>query len=709
MFDFSARLRPKKRARWRLSRTWLVVLPPAFSFITAGVVIAATDRPSYSVPLFLGIIAGGMVEMDHRVKGRVINAGYMLIGFACASLLMQLSIDRPIISTLLLTGLSFGLTMFAAVDTRFRTLAFGTLVVSLYTLLTAHLGLSWYLNPLMICCGALLHQLMTLLLHIVSPSRPVQHRLAQAYRSLASYGQLKAQLFEADEIDSVGQVQLTLADKNHELTEAFNQCRDALFYRAAGQSATVRTQRQLRDYFVAQDIHERLTSAHVDYAAFAADLADSEVLFRLERLVRLQGQVFAGVAQALDDERLPSYPEKLRRAMDGVKTACKRHEVKARWQTALPRLLANLEEVNRQLARLSKPMAQSTRHVLDQRIASQDALTWQVAWRRVRDQLNRGSGVFRHAVRVAVLAFVSSVIVHLFDLHLGYWIFLTALFVLQPNYSATQKRMAQRIIGTLFGVFIGALVPLISPSVNTMLMIMVVANVLFFYFRARNYSFSTLFITLQVLVGFSLIGIDVSGTIVARIFDTLLGAAMAWLCVVYWWPDWKFQHLSDIAQRALNSLGRYVHVVIGQFQRGSDDDVCYRSARRRVHEHAATLAQLSNEMHDNSERYGDRAVHARNLLECHYRLLGYLSALGAYRGQIEPIEAAAFAPYQEACEALADVLDQFAAEPTKLSAAQERLDAALGALPEEGDGVLIGQLNLAAALLPEYGKLLRQC
>ena len=41
------------------------------------------------------------------------------------------------------------------------------------------------------------------------------------------------------------------------MVDAFNQVRTALFYRIRGQHRHARTQRMIRYYFAAQDIHER--------------------------------------------------------------------------------------------------------------------------------------------------------------------------------------------------------------------------------------------------------------------------------------------------------------------------------------------------------------------------------------------------------------------------------------------------------------------
>ncbi|HFA7390890.1 TPA: hypothetical protein WMU43_002265, partial [Neisseria gonorrhoeae] len=58
---------------------------------------------------------------------------------------------------------------------------------------------------------------------------------------------------------------IDLAMSNTGVITAFNQCRSALFYRLRGKHRHPRTAKMLRYYFAAQDIHERISSAHVDY------------------------------------------------------------------------------------------------------------------------------------------------------------------------------------------------------------------------------------------------------------------------------------------------------------------------------------------------------------------------------------------------------------------------------------------------------------
>ena len=259
---------------------------------------------------------------------------------------------------------------------------------------------------------------------------------------------------------------------------------------------------------------------------------------------------------------------------------------------------------------------------------------------------------------LAIVVLVSCTIVEVFHLHLGYWILLTALFVCQPNYSATKSRVNQRIVGTVLGVVVGSLVPYFTPSVETKLWIVIAATTLFFFFRTNKYSFSTFFITIQALTSFSLAGLDVYAALPLRIIDTLIGAAIAWVAVSYLWPDWRYLTLERTAGRAIANNGAYLRVILDQLQNGSIDDIAYRSARRQTHERAAALSSTLSDMSSEPKKYAHRLPDGFHLLKLNYTLISYISALGAYRSHMHQGSDAEFSePFYRLAYRVADLLD----------------------------------------------------
>ena len=664
-------------------------LPVFLSVSAAALAIDLLNIPQLAMPLILGVIAGGLVDLDNRLRGRIKDLGIVLAAFATSSLAVQLTLSRPLAYIIAMLLMTFTFTFMGAVGLRYRTIAFGALVVAIYTTLAYNTALPWYANPLLILLGTLLYGGCTLLTQILLPHRQVQEDMAAAYAALADYIDAKACFFDPDDDDyRARQTRLALA--NTALIQTFNRCRSTLFYRLRGQHRHPRTTRMLRYYFAAQDIHERISSAHVDYRELASALKNSDLIFRLWRLVEWQAQACRHGATALHTHDAYHHDPRLERAIDGIRQSLQRHletrPAHGGSRHPLQRLLDNLRSINYQLAHLDSD--DPNPHEQNSAIAAQEDPTLAALLPTLRRQLTLASPVYRHAVRLTLVVLVCCLIVATLQLELGYWILLTAIFVCQPNYSATKSRVNQRVLGTILGVIAGSIAPNFTPTIATKLWLIIVSTTCFFYFRNRKYSFSTFFITVQALTAFSLAGFNLADAIPRRIIDTLIGGGIAWAAVTYLWPDWRYLTLTNTARAAIRSDAAYLRHILGQLQHGGGDDLAYRSIRRQTHEQAALLGSTVSDINSEPLKYAAQQENAFRLLNLNYSLIGYISALGAYRSQIENREHDPFlARYYPLGENVADLLEQLEQLPPDAFAARlQHIRTALDQLrPREDD------------------------
>ena len=634
--------------------------------VFASVFIAATlvwhfNTPKLAMPFVLGIIAGGLVDLDNRLTGRLINIVITVALFTLSSLLAQSTIGTGVPFILAMTLMTFGFTILGTVGLKYRTIAFGALAVATYTTLTYTPESYWLTNPVMILLGTVLYSVNTLIFQIILPHRPVQETVANAYDALSNYFDAKADFFDPDEAAWLGNRQIDLAMSNTGVITAFNQCRAALFYRLRGQHRHPRTAKMLRYYLSAQDMHERISSAHVDYSEMAEQLKNTDLIFRIRRLLEMQGQACRNIATTLRNNKPYAYSKRLGRAMEGCRQSlghfAETHADNANLHN-IRRLLDNLSSVDYQLRQLQNDASLAENDNTDTRIAALENTKFRNIGETVLSQLNFESGVFRHATRLSIVVAAACIIVEILHLNLGYWILLTALFVCQPNYTATKSRVYQRIAGTILGVIVGSLVPYFTPSVETKLWIVIASTTLFFITRSYKYSFSTFFITIQALTSLSLAGLDVYHAMPIRIIDTIVGSVIAWAAATYLWPDWRYLTLSHTAAQTITANGRYLDAILDQLQNGSRDDVDYRLTRRQAHESTAALSSTLSDMSSNPKKYQDRLQDGFTLLKTSYALTGHISALGAYRDQVHHDGSDTFAPYARLTHHIAELLKQ---------------------------------------------------
>lgn len=391
----------------------------------------------------------------------------------------------------------------------------------------------------------------------------------------------------------------------------------------------------------------------------------------------------------------------------------------------IQRLLDNIHHISHQFAHLANPHTEDWDTQTEQtRLQSPEISNVKGVLSSLKAQFTVQSPVFRHAIRMSLITMACCLIIYALnvfhlkdnDLSLGFWILLTAVFVCQPNYSATKKRLIQRIVGTVGGVLVGTALPIFALTMVHKLAIASLATILFFYFRTNKHSYATFFITIQALMGFSIMGLDITGFFGARVLDTLIGTSLAGLATYFLWPDWQYVSLDKTARQAIHSNGVYLSAVLNELHDGMSDDVRYRVARRHSHDQAAALSSVLSDMSSEPEKHGTRLQEGFFLLKINYSLISYISALGAYRDKMHNDHGAFNTQFYATAQQLAQMLSHLAdLSEHDFQAAQQQLQTQLNQLQqqlehhrdEQQNRTLWQQLHMIHALLPQCYQALR--
>lgn len=662
-----------------------------------------------TIPLTLGVVAAALTDLDDRLAGRLRNLAITLVCFFIASASVELLFPWPPLFALGLTVSTIGFILLGGLGQRYATIAFGALLIAIYTMLGVTLYDHWYLQPLFLLAGAVWYNLLTLSGHLIFPIRPLQDNLARSYEQLARYLELKSRLFDPDLEDESQAPLYDLALANGQLVATLNQTKVSLLTRLRGDRGQRGTRRTLQYYFVAQDIHERASSSHIQYQTLRDQFRYSDVMFRFQRMLSMQAQACQKLSRAILLREPYQHDAHFERAFMHLDAALER--VRAGGASdeqlnALGYLLNNLRAIDAQLATIESvqttaPAGSNTETLLaDDRLGGQSDI-----WLRLQRNMSPESALFRHAVRMSLVLCAGYAFIQFTGLQHGYWILLTSLFVCQPNYNATRHRLALRIIGTLVGVAIGLPVLLLVPSVEGQLLLIVLTGVLFFAFRNVQYAHATMFITLLVLLCFNLLG---EGFEVAlpRIIDTLIGCAIAWAAVSFIWPDWKFRNLPRVLDRAMNANCRYLDAILEQYHQGRDNRLAYRVARRDAYNRDAELASVVSNLSTEPRADATQRETAFRLLCLNHTFTSYISALGAHREKLSTPEILAL--LDDAVCYVDDALHHTPADEQRVQQALNSLQSRIHHLEPRADSkepLVLQQIGLLLALLPEICRL----
>ncbi len=652
-------------------------------------------QPSLIIPLFLGIIASALAETDDSWLGRLSALLVTLLCFSIAAVAVELLFPYPWLFVAGLALSTFALVMLGALGERYGAIAQATLILAIYSMIAAdqrngELQQFWR-DPLLLVAGAAWYGLLSVCWNALFAHQPVQQSLARLYRELGLYFRYKAALFEPVRQLDVEQRRLELAQQNGRVVSALNAAKETLLHRLGSGRPGSKINHYLKLYFLAQDLHERVSSSHYPYQALAEAFFHSDVLFRCQRLLRLQASACAELGEAIQLRQTFRYSDANAQALEDLQASLEhlREQNNPAWRGLLRSLRAlssNLSTLQRQLASASDPAA--LEGTQDSSLLDRQPQTLREAFNRIRLQLTPTSLLFRHALRMAIALVAGYAALHAIHPEQGYWVLLTTVFVCQPNYGATRIKLVQRISGTVLGLVVGWALFDLLPTQPVQALFAVVAGVVFFATRSTRYTLATAAITLMVLFCFNQVG-DGYGLIWPRLFDTLLGSLIAAAAVFLILPDWQGRRLNQVVANTLSCNSDYLRQIMRQYDSGKHDDLAYRLARRNAHNADAALSTtLSNMLLEPGHFRKDAETGFRFLILSH-TLLNYLSGLGAHRESLP--DDASDALLERAAEQLAASLDDLATalaqnKPVAIySEEEEALAQQLEQIPEEMD------------------------
>lgn len=655
------------------------------------------------VSVLLGVIACALAETEDHWRSRLSTLVLTLACFAVSSFSVQWLFAYPALFALGLLVSTFVLVMLGAISERYATIAGSTLLLAVYTMIGADaLGSTSFHplhQPLLLLAGAAWYGVLSLLWSVLAPQQAVRLSLARVFDALADVLDGKAALFTPVHGVDREALQLTLAMRNERVVEALNDTRLMLIDRIGSRRPRGSSAARLRLYFMAQDVHERVSSSHYPYDDLAEALFHSDVLFRCEHALRLEAHV---CRQRADTLRLLSKPpmdtaaraalEDLQGAVDALQKQA--HPPAAHLLRSLQALVNNVTTVYRQLEGAAPVGMPSTEQ--EGLLQNPEPQSPGEAWERVRLQLTPRSFRFRHAVRLAVALLVGYVVLHLVHPRHGYWILLTTLLVCQPSYGATARRLVQRVTGTVAGLVLGWATLRLVPFGFWQMPLIVASGVVFFAARLRRYPTATAAITLFVVLCFNQVGNGYE-VMWPRLLDTLIGTAIAALAMRLILPDWQGRRLHDVLAETVRSDARYLAHILSQYANGRHDDLDYRIARRDAHNANATLSNLLANMLREPGQFQRGSETLLRFLAAAYTMLGQLSALGANRQAIlvAPARDAIAQDGARAVNALDQLGDALAGglqtAPTTDDAATAR--ALSSCVNDEAARLVIGQLS----------------
>ena len=274
----------------------------------------------------------------------------------------------------------------------------------------------------------------------------------------------------------------------------------------------------------------------------------------------------------------------------------------------------------------------------------------------IRNNISFRSSSFRHALRLGVATAIGGLLAASVHLVRGYWIPMTVVIVLKPNFGGTLQRSVQRITGTVLGALLGALLVLASPEPWVLWGVLPV--LIFFTFALRNLNYTLFSLALTPTV---LLMLDIAHPITVtdsflRVLHTIIGSVLALLSGYLLFPMWESRRLPLQIAEALRAEAVFLRALRDAMLGKKERPI---SEFRRDAAVAVSNASIGGQrlLSEPPDRRGDVESSLAAVNYCR-RILHALAAISDYRTRKGvQLESEALADF---CEALARAWDSLA-------------------------------------------------
>jgi uncharacterized membrane protein YccC len=218
----------------------------------------------------------------------------------------------------------------------------------------------------------------------------------------------------------------------------------------------------------------------------------------------------------------------------------------------------------------------------------------------LRANLNLQSSAFRHAMRLSAMVALGNILERGFYWRRSYWLPMTIVLVLKPEFTTTFSRGLLRISGTIVGLFLAtALFHFLPYTIPMQIVLIFVFTLLLRWVGPANYGIFGVAVSALIVLLIAITGVSPKDLIWARGINTAAGGALALLA--YWvWPTWERTRVSERIAQMLDTYREYFHALTESYLRNensnADDLDRLRLAARRARSNLeASMDRLSAE------------------------------------------------------------------------------------------------------------------
>ncbi len=499
--------------------------------------------------------------------------------------------------------------------------------------------LSIYSRLLYIGIGGLWYISLVLVRYILFPKNSTEYHLAEALEFTADYLEIRAKL--VDKKNDRKELIKDLLEKQNELTETHETLRELLLSRrlVSGKSNyQARRALLLREII---DVLELAMANPVNY--FKIDEIFEEnpgkqdrfqaIVLAMSQRFRYLFRHFGSSTKIKPDQKIAEALQQMKedilqliqeREKQGVKKDDDILALKNYWRY-LKSQYAKIRKIEYLILNKQLPLHTSNLDRESPFLTKQD---W--GWKVLLDNFNKRSSIFRHSVRIAIIGMLGYGLGLLLNVVNAYWILMTVIIIMRPNFGLTKERFRDRSIGTVIGgaLAFGVIYFVQNSTVYGILAVLCYAVGLSMVHR--NYKAAAAFITMYVLFVYGMLHPDVFKFIQFRVLDTLLGAGLAFIGGRMLWPFWEIKGIDKTLKGAIDADRDYLVEIGKLYNQKGKVTTAYKLKRKEAFLSLSEVSAAFQRMTQEPRSQHKSLNEVFQLVMLMHSFLASLASLGAY-------------------------------------------------------------------------------
>lgn len=558
----------------------------------------------------------------HKRNGMLFCMLFMVI----VSLLTGLINDYPLLIVAEVFFLCFFFSMFNIFGNRASAIGTAVLIIMIVNIDQDFTVGTIFAYTGFLLAGGIWYMGLSLAVSQFQPYRIAQHAIAECIEQVAEYLKLKALFYDekADFDDNYKK----LIDQQITVHQQQDNVREILFKNKMFLKDPTNTARVLTLVFIdIIDLFEQTMATHYDYTTIRNNYASTGILKEFNKIIFNIARELENMGFDINANERPRSMQDFKHQLEDLKSRIDQIEN----NLVLKKILINVRNM---VGRIENMYSYFRKNGLENVGVSNEkdlgrfVKTQTIDLKLFIENLSFKSSIFRHSLRVAIVAVIGYSVSKLLPLgHHSYWILMTIVVILKPGFSLTKTRNYERLIGTIIGGIAGALVVYYVKDTTVRLLFLMIFMIGAYSFQRLNYVVSVLFMTPYILLMFSFIGMGNLSLVQERIMDTFIGSFIAFLASYMLFPSWEYPQLRKHMRKLLIANYQYLTKVAEGLIGKELDLTEYKLIRKELYVSSANLASAYQRMLSEPKSKQIKVREANKFMVLNHMLSSYIATL----------------------------------------------------------------------------------